>query len=150
MRILSIIAPLYYPSCRRGINETLLFEDAGRIIILARHDFATTWILGKRPYYSDDNTWKVLKTFRRIVARISNFRARTLAFALNYYRGWVNLRKETKINYVEVLSESSGPVRFLLEDSSQLSSMDIGYYWRMRVLFMCMTSGHIYDRYFPH
>lgn len=31
---------LHYRSCRHGINEVLLFEDAGRIIILARHDFA--------------------------------------------------------------------------------------------------------------
>lgn len=40
MRILSPVALLHYRSCRRGINEALLFEDVGRIIILARRDFA--------------------------------------------------------------------------------------------------------------
>lgn len=40
MRILSTAALLHYRSCRHGINEALLFEDVGRIIILARHDFA--------------------------------------------------------------------------------------------------------------
>jgi len=40
MGILSAVALLHYRSCRHGINEALLFEDAGRIIILARHDFA--------------------------------------------------------------------------------------------------------------
>jgi len=75
-------------------------ENDGRIIILARHDFAYV-DSREKTLLSDDNAWEVLQTFRGIVARISNFRARTLAFALNYYRGWVNLRKETKISNTE-------------------------------------------------
>lgn len=138
MRKPSTVALSRYRTQRRcGINEDL-FEDADRMIILAQTSVCVE-ILRERPYYYDRNIWKVSQTFRRIVDRISNFRARTLPTVLNYYRDSVNLHKETEINYLRSLLRIER-----WTDTSILSlllscNLYIGDHSGMKIISICMT-----------
>jgi hypothetical protein len=59
------------------------------------------WIREKRPSRYPETI--IPEKFRKLAAEswleYRIFAAGTLAFALNYYRGWLSPRKETKINY---------------------------------------------------